>query len=70
MLKGSDEGVKHSELLCFWAMSFVRYYKNKEALQGMPSTGMWRRVDLVEIYFTSQKTPFFIVTAMKIPNPT
>jgi hypothetical protein len=34
----------------------------------MPSSGMWRRVDLV--WTTSQKTAFFIVTAVKISDLT
>jgi hypothetical protein len=28
ILKGSDDGVQHSELLAFWTLSIVRYSKN------------------------------------------
>jgi hypothetical protein len=28
VLKGSDDGVSHSELLCFWTLSIVRYSRN------------------------------------------
>jgi hypothetical protein len=28
ILMGSDDGVQHSELLCFWTLSIVQYSKN------------------------------------------
>jgi hypothetical protein len=58
-------------------------HQNCFGIWRMPSYGMWRRVDLVWNYVseerrftqylhgaTSQKTAFFIVTAMKISNLT
>jgi hypothetical protein len=30
IIKGSDDGVKHSKLLGFWTLSIIRYSENLE----------------------------------------